>query len=86
MDTMRRLTFALAVSIAIGSGFVANNAQSDAAAPVPAALAMQPQPAAEPERGRTVQIEVFSKADGSPLAGATVWVARRVRPHSHLGG
>ena len=72
---------ALAVAIAIGAGFVANNDRADA--PVPAAAgARQPQQADQPEHDRTLRLQAFSKADGSPLAGATVWV-RAVRGRIH---
>ncbi len=69
------LAFA-AVSIAIGTIFVANDAHSDGPPPasvdVPRAVrSRQPE---ELENDRTVQIEAVSRADGSPLAGAAVWV------------
>ena len=38
-----------------------------------------------PKPGRTLHLDVSSAADGSPLAGATVWV-RHARPYLHLGG
>ena len=52
----------------------------------PAAGAVQPQLAEELERGRTLHLQASSKADGSPLAGATVWVrAMRGRIHTWEG-
>ena len=63
-----------AVSIAIASLFVANNAHSDSRAPAPAVAEWQQQHADEPEPTLTLQVEALSKADASPLAGATVWV------------
>ncbi len=87
MAMMQRIAFGFAaVSIAIGVGFVANNAHSEASAPAPAAGAVQPQLAEELERGRTLHLQASSKADGSPLAGATVWVrATRGRIHTWEG-
>ena len=87
MAIMQRIALAFAaLSIAIGVGFVANNAHSEAPAPAPAAGAVQPQQADELERGRTLHLQASSKADGSPLAGATVWVrATRGRIHTWEG-
>ena len=75
MAIMQRIALGFAaVSIAIGVGFVANNAHSEAPAPPHAAGAAQPQLAEELERGRTLHLQASSTADGSPLAGAAVWV------------
>ena len=75
-----------AVSIAIGVGFLAKNAHSEAPAPAHAAGAVRPHLAEELERGRTLHLQASSKADGSPLAGATVWVrATRGRIHTWEG-
>jgi peroxiredoxin len=84
MATMQRI--ALALSIAIGAGFVASNDRADAPVPARAAGAQQPQQADQPEHDRTLRLQAFSKADGSPLAGATVWVrAARGRIHTWEG-
>jgi RNA polymerase sigma factor (sigma-70 family) len=87
MAMMQRIAVAFAaLSIAIGVGLAGNNARSDAPISVPAPGGVQPPPAAEPEPGRTVTLAVSSKADGSPLAGATVWVrATRGRVHTWEG-
>ncbi len=67
------LVFA-AVSIVIGAGLAARDAHSDDPAPAPAAGAVQQQPAEQQQPGRTLKLSVVSKADNSPLPGATIWV------------
>jgi RNA polymerase sigma factor (sigma-70 family) len=77
--TMQRITLTFAaVSIAIAAGLATNNARSNATVAAPGTRVVQPRQAEEPEPDRTLYLDVSSAADGSPLAGATVWV-RAVR-------
>jgi RNA polymerase sigma factor (sigma-70 family) len=87
MAMMRRIALAFAaVSIAIGVGLAGNNTHSDDPATAPAPEGVQPPPAEGAESGHTVTLVVSSSADGSPLAGATVWVrATRGRVHTWEG-
>ena len=76
MMTMKNVALAFAaVSIVIGAGLVANEAQSNTTtAQPPAAPVVQPKPAEEPKSGRELKLEVIGASDRSPLAGANVWV------------
>jgi RNA polymerase sigma factor (sigma-70 family) len=75
MSMIQRVVFVCAaVSVAIGAGLVARDARSDAPAPPLAVRAEQLQPAEGPKPVRTLNLEVVSGADRSPLPGARVWI------------
>jgi hypothetical protein len=74
---VQRVAVAVAiVSIATGAGLVARDAHPGALGLLPTARVEPPQPAeeAKPKPSPKPTLEVFDRADRSPLPGATVWV------------
>jgi len=83
---VRAIAMAFAVGLLTIVRLAARMPDLNTPAPPPDAGTGKPQAAGEPEAGRTVKFEVFSKEDGSPLAGASVWVrATRGRVHTWEG-
>ena len=84
---MQRIALAFAAAyIPLWALVVARHAPSAAAETAPSAFASPGQEAEEQQRSRSLHLQVPSRADGSPLAGASVWVRRPSRPYSNLGG